>query len=104
MTTETAEQTGVLAEVGLSSAVGANLSALLGACAETATVCVVFDDLSTRLDEMADLCEHWKRWREERDYTPTAVRSALVMIAREVVALHEMEQKHWQRKEQIASP
>ncbi len=30
MTTEEAEQTGVLAEVGLSSAVGANLSALLG--------------------------------------------------------------------------
>lgn len=50
--------------------------------------------VSQRLDEVADLCEHWKRWRETRSHTPQAVRAALVMLAREVVMLAEMEQKH----------
>jgi len=31
---------------------------------------IVHDDVSKRLDEMADLCAHWKRWREGREYTP----------------------------------
>jgi len=62
------------------------------------------DDVSDRLDEIADLCEHWKRWRDGRAYTPQAVRSALVMLAREVVMLAEMEQKNGPRMEPIGHP
>ena len=62
---------------------------------------LVHDDVSHRLDEMADLCEHWKHWREDRGHTPQAVRGALVMLAREVVLLADMEQKHGPRTEPV---
>lgn len=55
------------------------------------TITLVRDDLSARLDEVADLCEHWKLWRVKRSHTPQAVRSALVMLAREIVLLADME-------------
>lgn len=80
---------------------GANLTDVLGAVAEHGQMYLHHDDVSNRLDEMADLCEHWKRWREGRDYTPQSVRAALVMLAREVVILADFEQKHGPRMEPI---
>ena len=62
---------------------------------------LVHDDVSQRLDEVADLCEHWKRWRETRGHTPQAIRAALVMMAREVAMLADMEQKHGPRTEPV---
>ena len=58
------------------------------------TLALVHDDVSQRLDEVADLCEHWKRWREVRGHTPQAIRAALVMLARDVAMLADMEQKN----------
>ena len=62
-------------------------------------IVLVHDDVSNRLDEMADLCEYWKRWREHRNHTPHAIRSALVMLANEVVMLADFEVKNGQRIE-----
>ena len=61
----------------------------------------VHDDGSRRRDEVADLCEHWKRWRETRGHTPQAIRAALVMLAREVAMLADMEQKNGPRTEPV---
>ena len=47
---------------------------------------VVRDDVAEKLDEMADLCEYWKRNRD-RGYHPNAIRAALITLAEEVVAL-----------------
>lgn len=44
------------------------------------------DDISEKLDELANLCEHWKRHRE-RGRTPRAIRSGLLMLAQECAAL-----------------
>ena len=63
---------------------------------------VVHDDVSTRLDELADLCEHWKRWRGGRSHTPQAVRAALVMLAREVAVLDDMERQHGPRTSTVS--
>lgn len=46
---------------------------------------VVHDHVGEKLDEMADLCEHWKRHRE-RGRNPTAIRAALLMLAQECAA------------------
>ncbi len=43
----------------------------------------VSDPISEKIDEMADLCEYWKRNRD-KGRNPTAVRSALLMLAGEV--------------------
>jgi len=87
------------------AALGAsNSSDLLGAATVPGQMYLQHDDVSNRLDEMADLCEHWKRWREGRNYTPQAVRSALVMLAREVVTLDDFEKAHGPRMEPIISP
>ena len=78
---------------------GANLTEGLGE--KPGQLFLHHDDVSNRLDEMADLCEHWKRWREGREYTPQAVRAALVMLAREVTMLDDWEKKHGPRVEPI---
>ena len=47
---------------------------------------VVRDDVAEKLDEMADLCEYWKRNRD-RGYHPNAIRAALIMLAEEELRL-----------------
>ncbi len=47
---------------------------------------VVRDEVSEKLDEMADVCEYWKRNRDKGRNT-NAIRAALIMLAEEVVAL-----------------
>ena len=60
---------------------------------------IIIDELSNRLDEMADLCEHWRRWREKGNRRPQAIRAALVMLAQEIVMLDSQERggnkRHW---------
>jgi len=82
------------------AAATSELSAVLGE-PKPGRMMLVHDDVSQRLDEMADLCEHWKRWREGRDYTPRAVRAALVLLSREVAALAEFEEAHGPRMEEV---
>lgn len=87
-----------------SRAEGANLTDVLWADSSPRQIYLHHDDVSNRLDEMADLCEHWKLWREGRDYTPQSVRAALVMLAREVVMLADLEKEHGPRLEPIGRP
>jgi hypothetical protein len=47
------------------------------------------DDIDEKLDEMADLCEIWKRNRD-RGHTPNAIRQALSMIVDEIVAIESI--------------
>lgn len=47
---------------------------------------IVRDDIAEKLDEMSDLCEHWKLNRE-RGRNPTAIRAALLMLAEECTIL-----------------
>lgn len=47
---------------------------------------ILRDPVAEKLDEMADLCEHWKRNRS-MGRNPTAIRSALLMLAQECIAL-----------------
>ncbi|MCK9606234.1 MAG: hypothetical protein M0R33_07250 [Methylomonas sp.] len=42
------------------------------------------EKLNALLDEMSDLCEHWKRWRNDKGHTPAGVGAALVILAQEV--------------------
>ena len=53
---------------------------------------VKFDDVADALDDMSDLCEHWKRNRE-RGRMPNAIRSALLMSMREALAMHDADVK-----------
>ena len=47
---------------------------------------LVVDEIANKLDELADICEYWKRQRE-RGRNPNAIRNALVMLSQEVSAL-----------------
>lgn len=47
---------------------------------------ILHDPIAEKLDEMADLCEHWKRNRS-LGRNPTAIRAALLMLAQECIAL-----------------
>lgn len=47
---------------------------------------IVKDTIAEKLDEMADLCEYWKRHRGA-GRNPTAVRAAMVMLASEIALL-----------------
>lgn len=47
---------------------------------------ILHDPIAEKLDEMADLCEHWKRHRAN-GRNPIAVRAALLMLAQECTAL-----------------
>ena len=75
---------------------GSTCSALLGRDTGDSRIYVVHDDVSTKLDELADLCEYWRRWRA-RGVMPSGVRAALIMVAREVIHTADMEQQHGPR-------
>ena len=49
------------------------------------------DIVAEKLDEMADICEYWKKNRE-KGRTPNAIRSALVILADELVMIRAAEQ------------
>ena len=49
---------------------------------------VEFDHVGDALDDIADLCEHWKRNRE-RGRMPHALRAALLMSMRDTLAMHD---------------
>jgi hypothetical protein len=61
---------------------------------------VVHDDIGPKLDEMADLCEIWRK-RREQGLMPAAVRGALIQMAREVALMADVEAKHGPRTEKI---
>lgn len=44
------------------------------------------DTIAEKLDEMADLSEHWKRNRE-KGRNPNAIRAAMLMLAQEVTGI-----------------
>lgn len=46
------------------------------------------DEQAELLDDMADLCEYWKRNRS-KGRTPNAIRSALVMMAADIAKTTE---------------
>ena len=52
----------------------------------------VHDKVSQRLDEIAGLSEHWKRWRNDRGLTPKALGNTLEVLAREVAKLSDIAQ------------
>ena len=45
------------------------------------------DRIAEKLDEMADLCEYWKKHRS-KGRNPDAIRGALVYLSQEVAALN----------------
>jgi predicted nuclease with TOPRIM domain len=53
---------------------------------------VVPDEIAEKLDEMADLCEYWKKNRE-KGRRSNAIRAALLMLASECSLLDEMERR-----------
>ena len=50
------------------------------------------DFIAEKLDEMADLCEHWRKNRE-RGRMPNAIRAALMMLAKECIAIEEQDRR-----------
>jgi hypothetical protein len=48
--------------------------------------CIVSDPASDVIDDMAALCEHWTRNRED-GRTPKAIKEAMIFAARELIAL-----------------
>lgn len=53
---------------------------------------VMRDPVADALDDMAALCEYWKRNRD-KGRTPSAIRNPLLQMAREVLMLADMEQR-----------
>lgn len=52
---------------------------------------ILKDDISEKLDELADLSEYWKKHRD-KGRTPYAIRSAMMMLSNELVMLEGMGQ------------
>jgi hypothetical protein len=52
-------------------------------------IIVMKDDIAEKLDEMADLCEVWKRNRD-KGHAPNATRLALLMIVDEISAMESI--------------
>jgi len=48
------------------------------------------DVVAEKLDEMADLCEYWKK-NKEKGYEPKAIRQSLVMLSSELVDIISIE-------------
>ncbi len=52
-------------------------------------IIILRDTVADKLDEMADLCEYWKR-RRDQGITPGSIRAALLMLSEEVVMLSKL--------------
>jgi hypothetical protein len=50
------------------------------------------DTIAEKLDEMADLSEHWKRNRD-KGRNPNAIRTAMMMLAHEVTLLAQQQDR-----------
>ena len=50
-------------------------------------ITVLADPIADLLDEMADLCEHWKKWRG-KGHTAVGIRSALVSLSGEILRIN----------------
>lgn len=48
------------------------------------------DEIAEKLDEMADICEYWKKNRA-KGYKPSAIRNALLYLVSEIEMMHSME-------------
>lgn len=76
-----------------------SLNALL-----TSEVQVSRDMVAEKLDEMADIAEYWKKNRE-KGRMPNAIRAAMLMLARETLAIQEMEEQELAHKtEDLCGP
>ena len=53
---------------------------------------VKYDYVAEHLDDIADLCEHWKRNRG-KGRMPSSIRSALLLSMKEVISLDAMDKK-----------
>ena len=53
---------------------------------------ITMNEVDAKLDELADICEHWKRNRE-RGHTPDAIKGALLMLVAECAALTQQHAK-----------
>ncbi len=58
---------------------------------ELSDIRVFKDEIAEKIDEMADLCEHWKKNRENGRH-PNAIRSAILMLADEIRLINVMNQ------------
>lgn len=47
---------------------------------------VASDEMAEKLDDMADICRYWKYNRDQGRH-PKAIRAALILLAKEVVAI-----------------
>lgn len=55
------------------------------------------DPIADALDDMAALGEHWKRNRD-KGRMPSAIRQAMLLVAREVLTMADMEQREIERR------
>lgn len=51
------------------------------------------DPVEDRIDELADLSQHWTKWRD-KSHTPSGIRSAIIYLAREITAANELWRKN----------
>lgn len=53
---------------------------------------IKIDHIAEKLDEMADLCEYWKKHRS-KGRMPNAIRGALVYLSQEVAVLNSVSEE-----------
>lgn len=58
---------------------------------------IQFDHIAEQLDDLADLCEHWKRNRD-RGRMPRAIRAALIMTCRDIAMQVDMDERAAMKK------
>jgi len=58
---------------------------------------VVLDPVADALDDMAALGQHWTRNRE-RGRMPGGIRAAMLLVAREVIAQADMQERELQQR------
>jgi len=63
---------------------------------ETKKIEIVKDEIAEALDELADLCEYWKKNRE-RGRMPNGVRAGIVTIVNEISFIKHQEEYRYAR-------